>query len=185
MAQAFITTHKDTFRWNCQPRVGPIRQDDLSKLEPEGDIWKLDPNKEIEEELRNLPKIKETIEKLYLKRMKTTYQLSHCDNLLKAAKHIKTTLSLPNASASQAKIENVKDEDFENELLEYCNNLYGPNNQKIIPPLYTSRNVFGYLRPSRLRTTRSVYQDDHGKVAYRILMSAYDRRTIDKSSQLC
>ncbi|XP_076251123.1 uncharacterized protein LOC143190602 [Rhynchophorus ferrugineus] len=161
MAQAFVTSYRNQFRWYDQARRQPIDPDKLTKFELEGDIWFLDLNGEIDEELKNLNSIKEAIHKLYLKRMKSTYQVSHCDNLK------------PTQSVDVSTLDHPSDKKVKNELLEYCHKLYGPKRQKIIPPLYSARNVFGYMRPSKLQTALTVYQVEYGRVAYKLLKSAY------------
>lgn len=96
-----------------------------------------------------------------------------------------SSLDLPSDTKGNKKVQN--------ELLEYCHKLYGPKRQKIIPPLYSARNgndinhfvnilyktllfalVFGYMRPSKLQTALTVYQIEYGRVAYKLLKSAYD-----------
>ncbi|CAG9765473.1 unnamed protein product [Ceutorhynchus assimilis] len=161
MAQAFLSTYQNHYRWRWQPRPLPFIPGKLTNLALQNDCWNLNLNLDLDEELANLPKIKQAIYNLYLKRMRTTYKISHCENL-----------KLPKKS-SETNVEFSHQDEFENELLEYCHKLYGSKHKKPIPPLNTARNVFGYMRPARLMTSLTSYQNDHGKVAYKILVDSH------------
>ncbi|KAL1509055.1 hypothetical protein ABEB36_003856 [Hypothenemus hampei] len=171
MAQAFISTYKKSFRWHQQLKIDPCDSRNLPKFEPEGET---DLNKELDEELKDISKIKKAIHKFYLARMRSTYYISYCDKIEKCQKNVSRSSSV------MSKLDELRDscqeglqETFENELLEYCKNLYSNKNKKIIPPLDTTRNIFGYMRPTRLLTPISIYQHKYGRIAYDILKKAH------------
>lgn len=80
-----------------------------------------------------MTEIEEAIHQLYLRRMRSTYRIYHCDNLTQFSK----------SHNVGEKEEDDSSAEVENELQEYCKKLYESRDQKIIPPLDTARNGMG------------------------------------------
>lgn len=83
-----------------------------------------------------MSEIEEAIHQLYLRRMRSTYRIYHCDNLTQVSKSHKT-------GGEEIKEEDDSSVEAENELQEYCKKLYESKDQKIMPPLDTARNGMG------------------------------------------
>uniref|UniRef100_A0AAR5QD70 Uncharacterized protein n=1 Tax=Dendroctonus ponderosae TaxID=77166 RepID=A0AAR5QD70_DENPD len=129
-------------------------------------------------QLKNLTKIETAINKLYLRRLRSTYQISYCDKLVKQTTRRSSESQVKGGNAQRAievrSKDSFLDDELENELLEYCKKLYGSRSQKIIPPLNSARNVFGYMRPTKLLTPLTIYQNEYGRVGYNILKGAQE-----------
>ncbi|XP_060531995.1 uncharacterized protein LOC132705426 [Cylas formicarius] len=153
MARAFITTNKDHYRWNLQKPTQPINPDKSNFADYNGDLWLLD-DKKLDE--ANLEIAKTTVHDLYLKRMRTNYQIS---------------FGRKTGSADKEEVA----QDLENQLLLSCTELYARRAKKVLPPLAGSRRIHGYIKASLMHTPLTVYQNVFGRVACDILKSA-DRK---------
>ncbi|XP_050300383.1 uncharacterized protein LOC126738934 [Anthonomus grandis grandis] len=184
MAQAFVSTYQNHFRWHCQPKIPPINPNRLTTLQPEGDIWLLNTEEAIDEDVDNIPKIKEAIHNLYLKRMRSTYQISYCRNIKqKKISDLDLGESKQNMQVQKPSIKKVEieEEALGNEVLEHFRKYYIPHKIcKIVPPLPSARTLFGYIRPSRLLTPMTLYQNGLGRVGFDILNEQYRRSTINQ-----
>nr|XP_023030106.1 uncharacterized protein LOC111518019 isoform X5 [Leptinotarsa decemlineata] len=157
MAQAFITTHRNNFRWHQQERIKPIIAGSyVPDCNTDKDRWiEVDDSVDTEDN-ENFSKIKLVVKQMHLKRMRSVYQTDYCKEISRKQSITISPVSLENES-------------FENELLESCKVLYTKKRDKILPPLPSSRQVNGYIRPSRLYTPLTRYQYDIGRVAYNLL----------------
>ncbi|CAH1159535.1 unnamed protein product [Phaedon cochleariae] len=157
MAQAFITTYTNNFRWNVQERVKPI---DPTKDNPDCDVdkdlWITYGDNVDEEDTEHFAKVANTVKQMQLKRMKTTYQTEYCKDLSK--------------KQVQMDHQTIDTKSFENQLLESSKILYGRRNQRLPKPLPSSKRINGYLRPQRLFTPLTFYQHDIGRVGFNILL---------------
>lgn len=160
MAQAFVTTYLDNFRWNHQKKVQPIpAEKGLLHCDQNPTLWLVVKDSlDDENNKETFAEVEATVKQMQLKRYVSTYQNTYCKKNTEPHTLNKKEL-----------------EALDNELLESCKILYSKKLKKILPPLSSSRTINGYIRPSRLYTPRSAYQDDVGKRAYHILLRQQDK----------
>ncbi|XP_066252691.1 uncharacterized protein [Euwallacea similis] len=90
MTQAFVSTSRNHYRWNCQfqgcmsdvPRanfkISRRHVTKLTKFQPPGDKRLLDINKEIDGK-NDLSEIEVAPHKVYLRHLRSTYKISYFD----------------------------------------------------------------------------------------------------------
>lgn len=155
MAQAFVTSYLDNFRWYDEKKVQPISAEkSFPQCDQNPDLWLVVKDfLEDENSKENHSEVEATVKQMQLKRYVSTYKGSYWKKRTEPQTLDKKEL-----------------EALDNELLESCKVLYDKRLEKILPPLTSSRRINGYIRPSRLYTPKSTYQDDVGKIAYHILL---------------
>lgn len=160
MAQAFVTSYQDNFRWNVQEKAQPIYPGkSYIKCDHNADVWLVvkdlvndGSNKE------SYAEVEATVKQMQLQRYISTYQRYFCK------KHSK-----------QDVIGTKEQEALGNELLESCKLLYDKKIDKVLPPLTTCRTINGYLRPSKLFTPKTTYQNEVGRVGYQIMLMHHQK----------
>ncbi|XP_050513654.1 uncharacterized protein LOC114333394 [Diabrotica virgifera virgifera] len=148
MAQAFVTTTKNSFRWNVQEKVKPIRHEHkFDECYGKNIEWLTE--QDLNEKMEKFEKIKASVAQLKRDRMsRTTYRIDYCKHEKKAARTVGS------------------EDSFENQLQErYYKKIYQKKKGKILPTVETQR-IFGFLAPSRMYTQKSNYQHDYGQVGF-------------------
>ncbi|KAG5868509.1 hypothetical protein JTB14_001727 [Gonioctena quinquepunctata] len=160
MAQAFITTYRNNFRWHTQTKTKPIIDGGsiLPDCDEDEDLWLMLVDNVQSETDGMLSQAEAAVKQMQLKRWRSTYQVDYCRDLWKKMYGRPT-------DSEQAS--------YGNELLESCRILFDKKRGKIIPPLPTSRQVNGYIRPARLHVPLTRYQNDIGKVGYELLKKCH------------
>ncbi|XP_019869854.2 uncharacterized protein LOC109598393 [Aethina tumida] len=167
MAQAFITTNLDTYRWPPYQDRAEIHVSLVEKYYtsvPAGENeWKVvdaNPVKPFEhisnEELRKF------IKKLVLSRYRTSYQ-DHYRDPRDAQEQVMDLLS-------KHELQLYKD-------AEHLNTYTGKTLK--VPPQATFRKIFGYCRPRRFGPKLTSYQVHHGTIAFRSLRGDYIERDVE------
>lgn len=79
MAQAFVTTYLDNFRWYKQKKVQPIRAEkSFSKCDQNSDKWlEVKDFPEDEDNKENYSEVEATVKQMQLKRYVSTYEGSY------------------------------------------------------------------------------------------------------------
>ncbi|XP_056636809.1 uncharacterized protein LOC130445269 [Diorhabda sublineata] len=163
MAQAFITTAKNTFRWNVQEKTKPKRfgrknnsKNINSNLILNGNrsyllsqyvaISSAKPYLPLQEHFEEIEK---AVKELQVKRMSsTTYRTDYCKDWKKV-------------------IDSESKEDIvENELAKNFEQLYGEKKTRKILPTIESQRILGFLASSRMYTPITTYQNDYGRLGY-------------------
>ncbi|XP_072388146.1 uncharacterized protein [Diabrotica undecimpunctata] len=157
MAQAFITTTKNSFRWNVQEKEKPIRQErKFDECYGKNVDWLTE--QDLSEKMENFEKIKAAVAQLQRDRMsRTTYRRDYCKEEKKAARIVGREEAV---------------DSFENQLLESYKKIYQQKTGKVLPTITTQR-ILGFLTPSRMYTPISNYQHDFGRVGFERLSNGH------------
>lgn len=168
MAQAFITSYRNQFRGNkgkSSKSKKPV--DKLCDIPPPGDYW-IKEKTSLKSKDVNMFHADAVIKESTRRQMFTTYEMYYCKDFVRKIKEEMKMFSDKAAGSDEPKPRKAE-ENFENELLKYCSDLYSPKTQKILPPLPTARRVHGYIRPEAMHTPLTHYQIAYGKAGYDIL----------------
>ncbi|XP_057654573.1 uncharacterized protein LOC130892900 [Diorhabda carinulata] len=149
MAQAFITTAKNTYRWNVQEKTKPIKQEKYyDECYGKNVEWltEKDLGGKITEHFEEIEK---AVKELQAKRMSlTTYRTDYCKDWKKV-------------------IDSESKEDIvENELAKHFEQLYEEKKTRKILPTIESQRILGFLASSRMYTPITTYQNDYGRLGY-------------------
>ncbi|KAK9875865.1 hypothetical protein WA026_009652 [Henosepilachna vigintioctopunctata] len=166
MAQAFVTTYRNHYRWHREPkRKSKKPVDRHAEAPPPGDYW-IDTSSLKQKEVLNIPYGKALVRQSNGRLMFSTYQINYCTDKVKAKKQkLREAVKLAAGDTDTESVEQT----FENELLKYCEDLYSTKTSKILPPSETARRVYGYIRPEDMYTPLTNYQMIYGKAGYDIM----------------
>ncbi|KAL3265282.1 hypothetical protein HHI36_009492 [Cryptolaemus montrouzieri] len=177
MAQAFVTTYRNHYRWHKEPlRKSKRPLDRHAATAPPGDYW-IDSTLRKQHKDINVPYAQALINQSTGRQMFSTYQVNYCADALRTKRRaMQKAVQL----AAGEKTSESADQSFENELLKYCEELYNPKTTKLLPPTETTRRVHGYIRPESMYTPLTHYQMVYGRAGYNIMRNPMHYLNVQK-----